>query len=56
MESERGGIKQRDPIHLTEAADGGFTLTPHSPDFEREMKIAERIMDVDRETLRLLAK
>jgi hypothetical protein len=49
-------IKQGDTIYLTEAADGGFTLTPYSPDFERKMKLAERIMDEDREMLRLLAK
>ena len=49
-------IKQGNTIYLTEAPGGGFCLTPYSPDFERKMKLAERIMDDDRDMLRLLAK
>jgi putative addiction module antidote len=49
-------VKRGDTVYLTEAPDGGFLLTPYSPDFERKMKLAERIMDEDREMLRLLAK
>jgi len=49
-------INKGDTVYLTEAPDGTLTLTPYSPDFERQMKLAERIMDEDREMLRLLAK
>ena len=49
-------IKKGDTVYLTEAPDGSFRLTPYSPDFEHKMKLAERIMDEDREMLRLLAK
>ena len=49
-------IKKGDTVYLTEAPDGSFCLTPYSPDFERKMKLAERIMDDDREMLRQLAK
>ena len=49
-------VRQGDTIYLTEAPDGGFCLTPYSPDFERKMKLAEQIIDEDREMLRLLAK
>jgi putative addiction module antidote len=49
-------VKKGDTIYLTEAPDGSFCLTPYSPEFERKMKLAERIMDEDREMLRLLAK
>ncbi len=49
-------VKQGDTIYLTEGPDSSFSLTPYSPDFERKMKLAMRIMDEDREMLRLLAK
>jgi putative addiction module antidote len=49
-------IKKGDTIYLTEAPDGTLALTPYSPDFERQMKLAEQIMDEDREMLRMLAK
>lgn len=53
---DRMKIKKGDTVYLTEAPDGSFCLTPYSPDFERKMKLADRIMDEDREMLRLLAK
>ena len=53
---DRKKIKKGDTVYLTEAPDGSFCLTPYSPDFERKMKLADRIMDEDREMLRLLAK
>ncbi|MSP02685.1 MAG: transcriptional regulator [Acetobacteraceae bacterium] len=49
-------IKKGDTIYATEGPDGTFCLTPYSPEFERQMKLAERIMDEDREMLRMLAK
>jgi putative addiction module antidote len=53
---DRMRIKKGDTIYLTEASDGSFRLSPYSPEFERKMKLAERIMDEDREMLRMLAK
>jgi putative addiction module antidote len=49
-------VKKGDTVYLTEAPDGALCLTPYSPDFERQMKLAEQVMDEDREMLRLLAK
>jgi len=45
-----------DTIYLTEAPGGGLRLTPYSPEFERQMKLAEQIMEDDKEILRVLAK
>jgi putative addiction module antidote len=44
-----------DTLYATEAPDG-FRLTPHSPDFENQMKAARDIMKVRRAVLRELAK
>ena len=52
----RLGVKKGDTIYLTEAPDGGYRLTAHNPDFERQMKLAEDIMHDDREILRALAR
>ncbi len=49
-------VQKGDTLYLTEAPDGGFRLTPYSPDFQRQMKAAEQIMHDDREILRALAK
>ncbi len=49
-------IENGDTIWLTEAPDGTLSLTPYSPDFERQMKLAEQIMDENRDALRALAK
>jgi putative addiction module antidote len=49
-------IKKGDTVYLTETPDGGYRLTPYSPDFERQMTLAEGIMHEDREILRQLAK
>jgi putative addiction module antidote len=49
-------VKKGDTLYLTEAADGGYRLTPYNPDFERQMALAEDIMHDDREVLRQLAK
>lgn len=44
-----------DVIYLTEAPDG-MRVTPYDPDFERQMRIAERVMKKRRAVLRELAK
>ncbi|MDR0770328.1 MAG: transcriptional regulator [Burkholderiales bacterium] len=49
-------IQKGDTVYLTETPDGGYRLTPYSPDFERQMTLAEGIMHDDREILRALAK
>ena len=49
-------VKKGDTLYLTEAADGGYRLTPYDPEFERQMALAEDIMHDDREVLRQLAK
>lgn len=49
-------IRKGDFVYLTEAPDGGFRLTPYSPDFERQMTLADEIMHEDREILRALSK
>ena len=49
-------VQKGDTLFLTETPDGGFRLTPYSPDFERQMTLAEDIMHEDREVLRQLAK
>ncbi|KAA5805314.1 transcriptional regulator [Alkalicaulis satelles] len=49
-------VRKGDTLYLTEAADGGYRLTPYDPDFERQISLAEDIMHDDREVLRALAK
>jgi putative addiction module antidote len=49
-------IKKGDLLYLTEAADGGYRLTPYNPEFARQMPLAEDIMHDDRKVLRALAK
>lgn len=49
-------VKKGDTVYLTESPDGSYRLTPYNPEFERQMKLAEKIMHDDREVLRALAK
>lgn len=49
-------VEKGDTLFLTEAPGGGFRLTPYSPEFERQMQLAEKVMHDDREVLRALAK
>jgi len=49
-------VRKGDTLHLTEAADGGYRLTPYNPEFARQMALADEIMHDDREVLRALAK
>jgi putative addiction module antidote len=53
---ERLKVAKGDVLYLTEAPDGAYRLTPYSPDFERQMTLAETIMREDRDILRALAK
>ena len=45
-----------DTVYLTEAANGGFNLSPYDDEFERQMEAARRIMKKRRNVLRELAK
>jgi putative addiction module antidote len=49
-------LKEGDRLFVVEQPGGGFVLTPHDPDFERTMEIADEIMDKYRDTLAALAK
>ena len=49
-------VKKGDTVFLTEAPDGSYRLTAYSPEFERQMALAEDIMHDDRDVLRALAK
>ena len=50
------GVQKGDTLYLTEAPDGALRITPYSPDFARQMAVAEQIMHDDREILRVLAQ
>jgi putative addiction module antidote len=49
-------VRKGDTVFLTEAPDGGYRIAPYSPEFERQMKLAEDIMRDDRDILKSLAK
>lgn len=49
-------VGKGDTIYLTQAAGGGFTLTPYDDEFERQMEVARRVMKKRRNVLRELAK
>ncbi|MED5617874.1 AbrB/MazE/SpoVT family DNA-binding domain-containing protein [Ideonella sp. BN130291] len=48
-------LEKGDTVYMTEAVDG-VRLTPYSPEFERQMSAARRIMKKRRDVLRELAK
>lgn len=48
-------LEKGDEVFITEAPDG-YRITPHSPAFETQMKMARRIMEERRAVLRELAK
>jgi hypothetical protein len=50
------GVHLGDLLCLTEAPGGAYRLTPYSPEFERQMELAEQVMHEDRDILRALAK
>jgi putative addiction module antidote len=45
-----------DTIYLTQASNGGFSLSPYDDVFERQMDAARRVMKKRRNALRELAK
>jgi putative addiction module antidote len=49
-------VRAGETIYATEAPDGSFRLTPYSPDFERQMTLAEDIMREDRDILHALSR
>ena len=48
-------IEKGDIVYLTESPDG-YRITPYDPEFEKQMKAAQRIMKKRRNVLRELAK
>ncbi len=48
-------VDEGDTIFLTKSPDG-YRVTPYDPAFDRQMKVARRIMKRDRNLLRELAK
>ena len=52
---ERLKVGEGDEILAVETP-GGYLITAHNPEVERQLKVAQRIMDEYEETLRLLAK
>ena len=49
-------VRKGDILYLTEAPGSGYRLTPHNPEFLRQMALSEEIMHDDREVLRALSK
>ncbi|MEJ8846333.1 MULTISPECIES: AbrB/MazE/SpoVT family DNA-binding domain-containing protein [Variovorax] len=49
-------VEKGDTLFVSEAPNGGYTLTPYSPEFEAQMGAARRIMKKRRNVLRELAK
>lgn len=52
---EKLNVAQGDTLNITETK-YGVNLTPHDADYIETMKIAERIMQEDREVLKKLAE
>ena len=50
------GVGEGDSLFLTKTPDGAFQLTPYDPEFEKQVKIAEKGMAKYRNTLKILAK
>ena len=48
-------LKKGDMIYLCETQDG-YTLTPYDEQFVQQMKIAEQIMQEEKDVLKVLAK
>ena len=49
-------VSEGDTVYLTETADGGYQVTPYDPEFEQQIKLAEKGMKQYRNTLHSLAK
>jgi putative addiction module antidote len=52
---DRLKVQDGDELHVVETPDG-LELTPYDPEFERQMKSADRVLRRYRNTLRELAK
>lgn len=52
---ERLKVGEGDELFAMETP-GGYLITTHNPEVERQLKVAQRIMEEYEETLRLLAK
>lgn len=48
-------VGEGDKLFLVESADG-MRITPHDPEFERQMQVADEVMHEYRDVLRELAK
>lgn len=48
-------VEKGDVVYLTDSPDG-YRISPYDPEFEKQMKAAERIMKKRRRVLRALAK
>jgi putative addiction module antidote len=48
-------VKEGDTLFLVEGPDG-YRITAHDPDFERQMKVAEKVLRRHRNALRELSK
>jgi putative addiction module antidote len=53
---QRLNVNDGDTLILTEAPDGALRITPHDPEFARQMTLAESIMQDDWQILRALAQ
>lgn len=49
-------VKKGDELFLIKAPDGSFRISPHDPDFARQLELADEVMRDDREVLRALSK
>lgn len=52
----RLNAQKGDELYLSEAPDGALRITPHDPEFERQMALAEQVMQDDHDILQVLAK
>jgi putative addiction module antidote len=49
-------VRRGDTLYLSEMPGGGYRLTAHHPDYERQLALAEEIMRDDRDVLHALSK
>ena len=49
------GVDGSGVLHVTELPDG-LKLTPHDPELDEQMQVAERVMRDDRDVLKRLAR
>lgn len=50
------GVRAGDLLCLTQTSDGGYRITPYSPEFARQMELVEQVMRKNHDVLRALAK